>query len=395
MAKLSKPNTVPVPDEVFDIAIRELTDSELRVLLVIINKTLRWNKTWDWIAETQFHKEGGLSDAAIYYALNGRETSIKNGKTHIYEGLIKKGYVLRKYTCAHCNHESIEFNSTCPNCKNGKTYKPYYALNLGDELVVHLKHVKKPNLSLAKKINPPIKNRLTTLDDSSNNVRTQETLLQETTTPSTDQTNTGLRIPIAEPKTFVAKDKTAEPRPSQKEYPDQNNKDEATKKTRPFIGEQTEGKSEENRKFSSHPIYNFFLAHTTQRIIDSIPYRDMKILGELADRRVPQNVIFEGIRESLKQFKPKYTNDKIRNLAWCEPFIYQLFDKVQSGTVDVPLTKKEAEDKLNSEISQYISKLNDEQISRYQNEGYLTSTNIPTPKMIEIFNKPRLEKRDD
>ncbi|HEU4718206.1 MAG TPA: hypothetical protein VFU15_10245 [Bacteroidia bacterium] len=64
--------TTPVPRAVFDL-IPALNESELKVLLVVIHKTLGWKsekthtgrKECDWISGKQFQKGTGLSDRAI------------------------------------------------------------------------------------------------------------------------------------------------------------------------------------------------------------------------------------------------------------------------------------------------------------------------------------------
>lgn len=70
--------TTPVPRAVFRL-ISELKDAELRVLLVIVHKTLGWKdktertrtgrKEKDWIAGSQFVQMTGLSQRAIGLAI--------------------------------------------------------------------------------------------------------------------------------------------------------------------------------------------------------------------------------------------------------------------------------------------------------------------------------------
>lgn len=61
----------------FDRLLPELTESELKVLLVIIRQTLGWidkrtnkPKEWDWISILFFAKKTGLSKRAIGYAIH-------------------------------------------------------------------------------------------------------------------------------------------------------------------------------------------------------------------------------------------------------------------------------------------------------------------------------------
>lgn len=71
--------SVPVPNSLFDEYIPTLTDTELRVLLVVIRATLGWReadgqgntryKTRDWINHAQLQRRTGRSSAAISRAV--------------------------------------------------------------------------------------------------------------------------------------------------------------------------------------------------------------------------------------------------------------------------------------------------------------------------------------
>src|SRR5689334_15708261 len=49
----SRPNTTPVPDDIFDIIAPQLTEAELRVLLYIVRRTFGFKKESDAISLTQ------------------------------------------------------------------------------------------------------------------------------------------------------------------------------------------------------------------------------------------------------------------------------------------------------------------------------------------------------
>jgi hypothetical protein len=65
--------TTPVPNVLFDVFLRELKSAELKVLLVIIRKTLGWSdrqafqgrKEKDWISNSQLQSITGCSRRAI------------------------------------------------------------------------------------------------------------------------------------------------------------------------------------------------------------------------------------------------------------------------------------------------------------------------------------------
>jgi phage replication O-like protein O len=70
---------VPVPLVYIDVVLPALTDTELRVLLVIIRQTLGWSdatqperrKERDWITQSQFQRKTGKSRDAISRAVKG------------------------------------------------------------------------------------------------------------------------------------------------------------------------------------------------------------------------------------------------------------------------------------------------------------------------------------
>ena len=89
-------NTTRVPNEIFDLNLKYLSQAELKVLLVIIRQTLGWldrstglPKTKDWISRSFFQKKSGLSYKSISLGIAGL----------IHNNLIvttdKYGYILK------------------------------------------------------------------------------------------------------------------------------------------------------------------------------------------------------------------------------------------------------------------------------------------------------------
>ena len=70
-------NTTPVPNALFDLHLKELQSTELKVLLVIIRQTLGWEdrrkvfgrKEMDWISSSQLQNKTGSSQRSISYAI--------------------------------------------------------------------------------------------------------------------------------------------------------------------------------------------------------------------------------------------------------------------------------------------------------------------------------------
>jgi hypothetical protein len=78
------PNTTPTPNELYNGEMNKMSDTELRVVLVVTRATLGWEldpitktrKKEDWISSSQIKEKTGRSGRAISTAI---ESSIKNG----------------------------------------------------------------------------------------------------------------------------------------------------------------------------------------------------------------------------------------------------------------------------------------------------------------------------
>lgn len=71
-----------VPNDFFDVWMREVEPSEWKILCFIIKKTIGWNKQEDWIAMSQFINGTGLTKNTLL--------------THL-ESLVKKDMIFRRY----------------------------------------------------------------------------------------------------------------------------------------------------------------------------------------------------------------------------------------------------------------------------------------------------------
>jgi hypothetical protein len=110
---MRQPCTTPVPNVIFDVYLKELNSSELKVLLVVIRQTLGWadrrgtfgRKESDWISGTQLMQKTGSSKRAISSAIDMLV------RKRIIEVIDYRGYILNN-----------------PESRQGKT-KLYYRLN--------------------------------------------------------------------------------------------------------------------------------------------------------------------------------------------------------------------------------------------------------------------------
>jgi hypothetical protein len=69
---MSLTNTTPIPNWVLDKALKKLSETELKILLVIIRSTLGWydpktkkRKSRDWLSNAQLSERSGLSERSI------------------------------------------------------------------------------------------------------------------------------------------------------------------------------------------------------------------------------------------------------------------------------------------------------------------------------------------
>lgn len=74
MSRLS--NTTPFPNLLLDRVMRFLSDTEWRVLCVIVRQTYGWHKSEDWLSHSQLKSQTGRESAAVS---RGIDTLVKGG----------------------------------------------------------------------------------------------------------------------------------------------------------------------------------------------------------------------------------------------------------------------------------------------------------------------------
>lgn len=139
-----KPNTVPTPDEFFDIALRDLSGAQFKCLAAIIKKTLGFNKIWDYISTSQLMEITGLSNRSVI------------DSTELLE---QKTFIQSVYVCGHCGGiiESINRgqggrgkclekpSSECVYCTSKEMPQKWYALSFeGEEINEYLDNIRGP-----------------------------------------------------------------------------------------------------------------------------------------------------------------------------------------------------------------------------------------------------------
>lgn len=103
MSKEFKPNTTQTPNAIFDL-MAELSDAELRVVMVIIRKTYGWHKDTDKISNSQFTKMSGLGPRAIQIAT---------------KSLSNRGLILKKSPSENGGLNEYMFTPPCTTIHGG------------------------------------------------------------------------------------------------------------------------------------------------------------------------------------------------------------------------------------------------------------------------------------
>ncbi len=105
-----------VPNILFDIYLKELSESELKVILVIIRQTYGWldtrtkkPKQWDWISRQFFVKKTSLSLRAVSGAISK---------------LYQKNYIRIK------NQDGTLLTTAL---QRRRAYRLYYSVNISDQ----------------------------------------------------------------------------------------------------------------------------------------------------------------------------------------------------------------------------------------------------------------------
>jgi phage replication O-like protein O len=94
--KISAPNYTQIPNDLLEYWLPQLGEAELKVLLVIMRKTLGWHKKREWICNTQLMKSTGLCLDTVISAARAlqekglilRQVDGPNGKQRVYYELV-------------------------------------------------------------------------------------------------------------------------------------------------------------------------------------------------------------------------------------------------------------------------------------------------------------------
>jgi phage replication O-like protein O len=86
----SLPYYTKIPNVVIDILMRKLSGSELKIVLVVIRKTIGWGKKWDRISYSQFEDLTGMGLNTVIRAI---KSVGMGGKKIIYQKKIMNGYL--------------------------------------------------------------------------------------------------------------------------------------------------------------------------------------------------------------------------------------------------------------------------------------------------------------
>ncbi len=117
---MEKPHTTPVPNVIFDIYMKELNSTELKVLFVVIRQTLGWadrrgiygRKECDWISGSQLREKTGCSERAITAAietLTRRELiRVQDDRGHHLSNSRQRQGKLRTYFSLHPTALSVD-----------------------------------------------------------------------------------------------------------------------------------------------------------------------------------------------------------------------------------------------------------------------------------------------
>jgi hypothetical protein len=114
------PNT-PVPNVLFDLLLKDLKASELKILLIIIRQTLGWvdkkekggRKSRDWISTSQLERKTGLSRRAISCGLallvqRGLIRVTDHRGFPLHEAKERKGKIRLYYELSYINDIPVE-----------------------------------------------------------------------------------------------------------------------------------------------------------------------------------------------------------------------------------------------------------------------------------------------
>lgn len=130
---LNNPHTVPTPDDLFDIYMKDLSGPELKIIMSVVRKTIGFCKEWDRISLSQFQQMTNLTKDTI-------ATTIP---------LLDEHFLNIKTICCECKADIVNypFNRImkiykCPNCGTKESPNKEYSLIMSEELKTHLTKIK-------------------------------------------------------------------------------------------------------------------------------------------------------------------------------------------------------------------------------------------------------------
>jgi len=129
---MEKPHTTPVPNVIFDIYMKKLNSTELKVLLVVIRQTLGWadrrgmfgRKEIDWISGSQLIQKTGCSKRAITSAvevlIRKKLIDVFDDRGNVLSDPMKRQGKYRLYYGIHSSvyklvEKSVYYDPTCAN----------------------------------------------------------------------------------------------------------------------------------------------------------------------------------------------------------------------------------------------------------------------------------------
>jgi biotin operon repressor len=119
--------TTPVPNVIFDVFLKELNSTELKVLLVVIRQTLGWadrrgrygRKETDWISGSQLREKTGSSKRAITSAIDclvrKRIIQVEDDRGRVLDHpLERKGKTRLYYRLDYSVYRYVDNSVICP-----------------------------------------------------------------------------------------------------------------------------------------------------------------------------------------------------------------------------------------------------------------------------------------
>lgn len=118
---ITKPGTVPTPNEFYDVALKELSFPQFKIYAFIIRKTIGWHKLWDKISISQLQEGTRVSRSTIITSIGWLE---------------EHGWIISKYQCTKCQAIREIIEGSCGSCGWSEPPDKMYSIIAIDEEVV-------------------------------------------------------------------------------------------------------------------------------------------------------------------------------------------------------------------------------------------------------------------